>query len=80
MTSDVILLGTEAQVRMAAQAATDMAAGRSVSTAELVGSLRAFIREVLELEPLPAGLAIPDQGPARGSGGAGARRGRGEDG
>lgn len=42
--SDIILLGTEEQVRMAAQAAQDMVAGRPVQTAALVSSLRQFIR------------------------------------
>jgi type II secretory pathway pseudopilin PulG len=63
--SDVILLGTEDQVRLAAQAANDMVAGRSVHTAELVASLRGFIRQALDLEPIPAALAIPSQGPLR---------------
>ena len=38
--SDVILLGTEEQVRLAARAANEMVAGRSVEIAELVVSLR----------------------------------------
>ncbi len=63
--SDVLLLGTEEQVRLAARAATDMAAGRAVETAELVVSLRTFIRDVLDLDPLPAALAVPRQGPLR---------------
>jgi len=63
--SDVILLGTEAQVRLAANAATELVAGRRVHTAELVVSLRAFIRQVLDLEPVPTQLSIPRQGPAR---------------
>jgi len=63
--SDIILLGTEDQVRLAARAATDLAEGRAVQTAELVISLRNFIRQVLDLEPVPAGLTIPKQGPAR---------------
>lgn len=61
--SDIILLGTEDQVRLAAQAAADLVAGRGIETAELVVSLRDFIRRVLNLEPVPAGLAIPRQGP-----------------
>jgi heme exporter protein D len=69
--SDVILLGTEAQVRLAVQAAQDMVAGRPVETAELVVSLRAFIRQVLDLDPMPAELAVPRQGPLRPGGGAG---------
>lgn len=63
--SDIILLGTDDQVRLAAQAATDLAAGRPIHTDALVVSLRDFIRSVLDLEPIPAGLAIPRQGPAR---------------
>ena len=63
--SDVILLGTDDQVQLAAHAATEMAAGRPVETAALVTSLRNFIRDVLELEPIPASLAIPKQGPLR---------------
>ncbi len=34
-------------------------------TADLVISLRDFIRGVLDLDPVPTGLAIPKQGPAR---------------
>jgi hypothetical protein len=63
--SDIILLGTEDQVKLAAHAATELAAGRPVPTAELVVSLRTFIRQVLDLEPVPEGLLIPSQGPAR---------------
>ncbi len=88
--SDVILLGTDEQVRLAIHAATEMAAGRTVETAALVTSLRNFIREVLELEPIPASLAIPRQGPLRslgsrdkgagGAGGSGAAKGAGDGG
>lgn len=63
--SDIILLGTDEQVRLAAHAATELAAGRPIHTAELVVSLRDFIRRVLDLEAIPADLAIPRQGPAR---------------
>jgi len=63
--SDIILLGTEEQVRLAAAAATDLAAGRPVETAALVVSLRDFIRKVLDLQPVPAELLIPKQGPSR---------------
>lgn len=63
--SDIILLGTEEQVRLAAGAASDLIAGRSIQTAELVVSLRTFIRGVLDLEPVPVGLDIPKQGPTR---------------
>jgi type II secretory pathway pseudopilin PulG len=73
--SDIILLGTEEQVRLAARAATELAEGRPVHTADLVVSLRDFIRSVLDLDPVPTGLAIPKQGPARPSA---ARAGKGE--
>ncbi len=63
--SDIILLGTDEQVRLAARAATELAEGRPVHTAELVVSLRNFIRSVLDLDPISAEVAIPKQGPAR---------------
>ena len=63
--SDIILLGTEQQVRLAAQAASELAAGRPVHTHELVVSLRDFIRQVLDLDAVPGDIAIPKQGPAR---------------
>lgn len=77
--SDIVLLGTEEQVRLAANAAMELTAGRPVHTGELVTSLRDFIRKVLDLEPVPAGLAIPRQGPARpgGAKGGGERSGGG---
>lgn len=74
--SDIILLGTEEQVELAANAATELAAGRPTDTAELVISLRDFIRGVLDLEPIPLRLSIPKQGPARLS----ASRGKGDSG
>jgi hypothetical protein len=73
--SDIILLGTEEQVRLAARAANELVAGRPVHTDALVISLRDFIRTVLDLDPMPAGIQIPKQGPARP--GAGAKRGEG---
>jgi hypothetical protein len=63
--SDIILLGTEEQVRLAAGAAHELATGKLVHTEDLVVSLRAFIREALDLEPIPADVSIPLQGPAR---------------
>lgn len=51
--SDIILLGTDEQVRLAAHAATEMVAGRKVDLAELVVSLRNFIRQALDLAPIP---------------------------
>jgi hypothetical protein len=42
-------------------------------------SLRGFIRDALDLEPIPSHLQIPSQGPARPStGGAGGNRKAGE--
>ena len=77
--ADIILLGTGEHVRLASQAASDMAAGRPIHTAELVVSLRDFIRKALDLEPIPADNPIPLQGPARTqSGGRG--KGEGKDG
>ena len=63
--SDIILLGTEEQVRLAAAAAAELAAGRPVETAALVVSLRDFIRQVLDLQPVPSHVPIPKQGPSR---------------
>lgn len=63
--SDILLLGTEQQVRLAEQAARELVAGRPVQTQQLVVSLRDFIRGALDLDPVPAGLAIPPQGPTR---------------
>src|SRR3954464_11750725 len=47
--SDVSLLGTAEQVRLAVAAANDLVAGRPVETSELVVALRVFIREALDL-------------------------------
>jgi len=73
--ADILLLGTEEHCRLAGQAAADLAAGRPIHTAELVISLRNFIRTALDLDPMPGDVAIPLQGPTRTQGGAG--RGRG---
>ena len=77
--SDIMLLGTEEQVRLAEAAARDLVAGRAVSTGALVTSLRDFIRKALDLDAIPADLAIPPQGPARPSS-QGGGRGRGDGG
>jgi hypothetical protein len=71
--SDIILLGTEKQVELAAQAATELAEGRPTHTAELVVSLRDFIRSVLDLDAIPASVVIPKQGPTRPSSGSGGK-------
>lgn len=63
--ADILLLGTEEQVRLAAKAAMEMTEGRPIHTAQLVVSLRDFIRGVLDLDAVPQGLQIPGQGPAR---------------
>jgi len=76
--SDIILLGTDEQVRLAARAASELIAGRLVHTHDLVVSLRDFIREALDLDPLPPELTIPIQGPARSTGSSG--RGKSEQG
>jgi uncharacterized membrane protein YgcG len=74
--SDIILLGTEEHVRLAERAARELVAGKPVHTHDLVVSLRDFIRKALDLDPIPADLAIPMQGPTRPSAAGG--RGRGE--
>lgn len=74
--SDIILLGTEEQVRLAGKAVRELVAGQRVHTHDLVVSLRGFIREALDLAPIPADLAVPMQGPTRPSGSGG--RGKGD--
>lgn len=76
--SDVILLGTEEHVRLAERAVHELVAGHPVHTHELVVSLRDFIREALDLDPIPSDLAIPMQGPTRPS--SSGARGKGEKG
>lgn len=77
--SDILLLGTDEQVRLAARAASELAQGRPVHTHELVISLRDFVREALDLAPVPADLEIPPQGPTRPAGsGGGSGKGRSE--
>jgi uncharacterized membrane protein YgcG len=85
--SDIILLGTEEQVRLAARAAGELADGRPVHTHDLVIALRDFIRNALDLDPVPADVVIPLQGPTRpassggrGGGGRGSDGGRGRGG
>jgi hypothetical protein len=77
--ADILLLGTDEHVRLAGQAASDLAAGRPIHTAALVVSLRTFIREALDLDPVPDTVSIPAQGPARPQAGA-SRSGRAEGG
>jgi uncharacterized membrane protein YgcG len=75
--ADILLLGTDEHVRLAGQAASDMAAGRPIHTAELVISLRNYIRLALDLDPIPENVPVPLQGPTRPQGG-GSRGGKGE--
>lgn len=76
--TDILLLGTEDQVRLAAQAAQDMVEGRPIRTEALVASLRDYVRRALDLEAIPAGVRLPSQGPARPSPGPSRGGGRGE--
>jgi len=72
--SDIILLGTEEHVRLADKAVRELVAGHPVHTHDLVVSLRNFVREALDLDPIPKDLAIPMQGPTRpASSGGGAK-------
>ena len=77
--SDIILLGTEEHVRLAERAARELVAGRTVHVDALVVALRAFIRQALGLDPVPADVEIPRQGPLRPAP-SGGRGGRGEGG
>ena len=76
--SDIILLGTEEQVRLAVRAVRDLIAGHRIHTAELVVSLRDFIREALDIGPIPMDLTIPQQGPTRPSSSGGRGKGEGD--
>lgn len=59
------LAGNRAACRLAQFAVQKLAAGRPAKTGELVAALRAFIREGLDLDPIPKYLLILVQGPAR---------------
>lgn len=74
--SDIILLGTEEQVRLAASAARELVEGRPIHTHELVVSLRDFVRHALDLDAIPTDIVLPEQGPTRPS--AGGTRGKGD--
>lgn len=78
--SDILLLGTETQVRLAERAIRELIAGRPVHTHDLVVSLRDFIREALSLDPIPADVQIPMQGPTRPSSGNSRSKGEREGG
>lgn len=76
--SDIVLLGTDEQVRLACKAANELVGGRPVETHALVVSLRNFIREALDLDPIPDGISLPPQGPARPGAQGGKSKGEGE--
>ena len=69
--SDIILLGTEEQVKLAAAATSELVAGNRVYTDKLVVSLRNFICDALDLAPVPPEIDIPNQGPSRPAPGGG---------
>jgi uncharacterized membrane protein YgcG len=77
--SDIILLGTEEHVRLADKAVRELVAGRPVHTHDLVLSLRAFIRDALDLDPIPADIVLPMQGPTRPASGAARDKAGGKD-
>ncbi|WP_242184802.1 hypothetical protein [Sphingomonas sp. CARO-RG-8B-R24-01] len=77
--SDIILLGTEEHVRLADRAVRELVAGHPVHTHELVVSLRAFVRDSLDLDPIPADLTIAMQGPTRPASSGGGRGGSNKD-
>lgn len=76
--SDIILLGTEEHVRLAAAAAHELVAGRQMHVRELVVSLRDFIRDALDLDRIPGDVVVPAQGPARPSVSGGRGKGEGD--
>lgn len=78
--SDIILLGTEEHVRLADTAVRELVAGHPVHVHELVVSLRAFVREALDLDPIPKDLKIPMQGPTRPSASGGGKGAAKDDG
>jgi uncharacterized membrane protein YgcG len=71
--SDIILLDTEEHVRLADRAVRELVAGHPVHTHELVVSLRSFVRDALDLDPIPADLTIAMQGPTRPTSSGGGR-------
>ena len=77
--SDIILLGTEEHVRLADRAVRELVAGHPVHTHELVVSLRAFVRDALDLDPIPADVTIAMQGPTRPTSSGGGRSGGNKD-
>ncbi|NJC05239.1 putative membrane protein YgcG [Sphingomonas kaistensis] len=78
--ADILLLGTDEHVRLAERAASELVAGRKVHTHELVVALRDYVREALQLDPIPSDVAasIPFQGPTRPASSGGKGRGGGD--
>lgn len=74
-----MLPGTEEHVRLADRAVRELAAGHPVDTHELVVSLRAFVRDALDLDPIPADLTIALQRPTRPASAGGGRGGSNKD-
>ncbi|MBB5702162.1 hypothetical protein FHS76_002037 [Ochrobactrum daejeonense] len=72
--SDILLLGTEEHIRLAERAIRELVSGHPIHTHALVVSLRDFIRQALDLDPIPADLQIPEQGPVRQSSAGGRNR------
>lgn len=77
--SDVVLFGTQAHIRLAERALDELVAGRPIHVHELVRALRDFVRDALDLDPIPPDVTLPPQGPAR-PGGAGGKREGGDGG
>lgn len=77
--AELILFGSLPQVRLAAQAAQQLASTGRADCQELVHQLRAELREQLGLEALPADLALPPSGPGRANHRANGRKGAAQD-
>ena len=58
----------------------ELVAGRPVHTHDLVVSLRAFVRDALDLDPIPPDLQLPMQGPTRPSSAGGRSNARNDGG
>lgn len=72
--ADLMVFGSETQVRLAATAVAQLAGGQVPDCQPLVEDLRTELRSLLGLVPLPAGLDLPPSGPGRGVGGGRAAR------
>lgn len=63
--AEVLVFGTVAQVEMAVAAVHALQAGQPPQLQPLIDSLRAELRALLKVEPLPPELALPPSGPGR---------------